>query len=88
MYTAVRRNLDQTPGWNDMQNFINSVLQSHCKGQTLPQWTPSWEVNRSTHGSFSRQFNRKAITVALQQLLGSINNDPEYFEGIKSGNPS
>ena len=28
-----------------------------------------------------------AITVALQKLLGSINNDLDYFEGIKDGDP-
>ena len=87
VYSSVRRDLSKTTGWNETQTFISQVLNSTCQGQKLPPWTASWEITRSTHGSFSKGFNRLAITVALQNLLESINNDPDYFEGIKSGDP-
>ena len=87
MYSSVCRDLSKTSGWNDTRTFISQVINSPCQGQKLPPWTASWEITRSAHGSFSRGFNRLAITVALQKLLESINNDPDYFEGIKSGDP-
>jgi len=87
VHSSVCRDLSKTSGWNDTRTFISQVVNSPCQGQKLPAWTASWEVTRSAHGSFSRGFNRIAITVALQKLLESINNDPDYFVGIKSGDP-